>query len=294
MSLRIRSWGKWQGAILYTIGKSRIANKVAANSPYSMASVVIASSHDDDLLDFQEKLGDRFADAYWIRLLRHVALHDPLTGIAKVSRATMGRVALSTPWHAVSRAAGAKVYDALIASNLVQEVDTSERVAPTICAKHKRYLCPREDGTCSEFVPNRNGTPTDPLVLGLDPALADAREGPPPRRPSPDPIDWHVVEIEGKLANVSGFDPGHTRVLATRLRQHLNAYQGRQDAEAVNETRLAGHVENLEAKLRNGEWATLPASSLVGVLRRADRVCPKLIAGYQPRWATTPEEFRCG
>lgn len=121
IGLRIRQWHKWQTAIIRTVVKRRVEKNVPLEEPYSMGKVVVAADLDHHFLAFQAICQHPFADAMWSRTLRYCASKGALSGEILVQREHFGRCVLSTTWCEVDRETGARVYDALVQSQLVTE-----------------------------------------------------------------------------------------------------------------------------------------------------------------------------
>lgn len=131
--LRIRSWAKWQRGIISTVRKSRETRQkngqdVDMDAPLSMQHISIATSWDRDFVDgFGQLVGQRNAETYFLRVLQYVALHDGFTGECPVDREEFGEIVLSRRRDRVSRKEGEKVYDALVASGLAEQVASESR-----------------------------------------------------------------------------------------------------------------------------------------------------------------------
>lgn len=128
MSIRIKAWEKWQGACISRVKRNRKwRNESAAhpnsdvNGPFSMQSVSVSTSFDADFVRFLAEFPRRSGEAFWLRTLQYAGLHGAMFGTIDVDRRLFGPIVLSRPWDVVSRALGAKVYDALLAHGLCSD-----------------------------------------------------------------------------------------------------------------------------------------------------------------------------
>lgn len=102
-----------------------------------MTKVMVASALDTHFLAFASTVGP-MADAYLLRVIQYAGLHGGLTGEVQVPRHKFGCMVLSTRWHAVGKAVGEKVYDALLESHIAIPWDATQvasRVATAVATK---------------------------------------------------------------------------------------------------------------------------------------------------------------
>lgn len=118
--MRIVRWREWQAAPLTKIKAKRRENRVNESAPYAMPKVFVASSLDSRFRDFARVVGAN-AEAYFVRTLQYVALHDPFGGTLAVPRNAFGPVVLTREWDVVPRQRGCLVYDSLLSVGIAEE-----------------------------------------------------------------------------------------------------------------------------------------------------------------------------
>lgn len=128
--IRLRSWAKWQAAMLAKVRSTRKARVARGESPpesmtapLSMQSVMIAAVFDDEHFGaFAERVGGACAETYFLRVCQFVANGHGLTGECPIKRERFAAIVLSRAWHIVPRKTGELVYDALLSSGIAQPI----------------------------------------------------------------------------------------------------------------------------------------------------------------------------
>ncbi len=123
--LRVVGWSRWQRPFIYETQRKRVDK----SAPVVMRFIALATRLDDEPRDgepegnwcrFRRIVGPRVAETWLVRTLQYVGDKAALDGIVRLSRDSFC-LALSRDLDVVSRAEGAKVYDALIESGIAEE-----------------------------------------------------------------------------------------------------------------------------------------------------------------------------
>ncbi len=182
--LKVRSWERWQGDALYD--RLRKRTKSGRTKPISLVFIAIATDLDDPSGNFK-----RFADAvgggvmargYLLAVLGHAGRHAATTGVVRCAREQLGPVVLTDRLDTVSSARGVKVYDALVASGIAEEIREEDvgEIVPPPSGEGSPPSSPRSAGAEERRGEERTKSHPDLPVPGRDgsasPLTADGEE----------------------------------------------------------------------------------------------------------------------
>ena len=132
MTLRIRSWVKYQGPTIKKVLRSRRARNMDESLPYAMSSVTMTTSWDTHSAQFAALANTKQPEAYLHRVMAYAALHSSLHGLLDTPPEMFGPVVLSNRFECVSVARGKRMYAALVESGICEPVNPQEAEPVTL------------------------------------------------------------------------------------------------------------------------------------------------------------------
>lgn len=159
--LRLLKWLEWQRAAISDATRGR---KKDPRIRRRLSYVAVAVDFDsDEFRGFAARVGGRSAETFWTRILQHVGKNAARTGfLPGINRRNFAQV-LSRPHDQVKPATAAKVFDALVASQLAAVEFASPSAMPAPVPEGVTAPVP---GQYTERAPSTGAAPTGPPKAG--------------------------------------------------------------------------------------------------------------------------------